>query len=544
MYKFDMNVSVVFSDEARKKLEEGIDLVGKAVATTLGPKGRNSVIYSEQGPIITKDGVTVAKHFQHVEDPYVDLGVQLCKQVSMKTNDIAGDGTTTATVLARSIVNEGLRYVASGANPLSLKRGIDKAMDAALELVDLNSRAVEGQRDIEYVATISGNDPDVGRVTAEAIDCVGSDGIITLEESSQRDTWFQIVEGYSYGQGYVSPYLVNDYSKYIANYEDVRIIMIDGKVEAFENLIKPLELASKAHKPVLVIAESFSPDAIQGFVFNKVKGKFAWVATKTPGFGDQKKDLIHDICAMVGGEVFSESLGHKYSEFDSRFFGHAKRVIVTKETTTLLEGKKDEKKVSERIELLKNMLEKEDSEYNREKINERIAKLNEGVATIQVGGSTEVEMKEKKYRFEDALNATRAAIAEGIVPGGGSCLLRISETLEKNTMVDEKDADEMLGVKIMVKALKSPFRQICENGGFSAEVYMEKVLNSDYPMGFDAKYGEITDMFESGIIDPAKVTKSALANAVSIASLVLTTETLIAPVVDKTEKILMPEPMY
>lgn len=863
------NVSVIFSDDARKKLEEGINLVANAVATTLGPRGRNSVIYSEYGSIITKDGVSVAKAITSVEDPQINIGVQLCKQVSMKTNDVAGDGpqplyssvltptgftemgklsvgdeicgtngttqrvtgvfpkgnkeifkiklfdgreveccedhlwsvvtdrgtkktitvkqmfknytsvksgrvrrkyyvplskaefsesqlpldpylvgallgdgslsgtgsvelslgpndshiidkiklpegiylksrfiesknyyrvkiqgktvdgksiknilndigllgvkseskfipklylfssmgsrnkllqglldtdghinkrgrfeygtvslnlandfmqlirglgktarlykydrkknksysmrsiyriteikgrkhgnsivgitptgnftkmqcisvsnsdnlyftdgytlthnTTTATVLAQAIVKEGLKYIASGANPLSLKRGIDKAMESALILIDANSKSIEEREEIEFVATISGNDAEVGRIVAEAIVAVGSDGIITLEESRGNETHFQMVDGFTYNQGYVSPYLINDGSKNVADYKDVTILMFDCRIDAFEKIYKVLEELNRHKKPVLIIAEGFSDSAMQGIIVNKSRGALPWVATKTPGFGEQKKELIQDICALVGGTVFNESLGHKWEEIDSKFFGFAKRVIVSKDSTTVIEGTVNENMVNDRLELLKTLLESEESDYAKEKLNERIGKLSGGVAMIKISAATELELKEKKYRYEDALSATRAAITGGIVPGGGTCLLRISEVLLETTKYDEKDTDEMLGVKILKKAIRSPFNLICENGGFSSDVYSEKVLMSDFPIGFDAKYCEMVNMIEVGIVDPAKVTKSALINAVSIAGLVLTTETLISPVYDKSEKFIMADPMY
>ena len=520
-----MPVSLLFSEDARKKLEVGVNMVGDAVRVTLGPKGRNVVIFSEHGaPIITKDGVTVAKSID-LEDPYENLGAQLCKQVSMQTNSLAGDGTTTATVLAQAIVKEGLKYVAAGGNPLALKRGIDKGLTTALELIE-------------------GNEKEVGQVIADAIEAVGSDGIITLEESRDRETYFRMVDGFTYSQGFISPYLVSDASKNIVDYKDVTILMFDCQIVQFEQLVKVLERVSRSKKPVLIIAEGFSEDAKNGLIVNKARGGFQWAATKTPGFGEQKKDMIQDIAAMVGGIVFNENLGHKFDEITDEFLGFAKRIVINKDMTTVIEGKTNTQAVADRVELLKALLEREESDYNREKINERLGKLNGGVGLIKIGASTDTELKEKRYRYEDALNATRAAIEEGIVPGGGSCLLRISELLEKNTEVDERDTDEVKGLRILSSAIQSPFRQICINGGFSPDVFSQSILESNWPQGLDAKYGDICDLFERGVIDPAKVTKTALTNAVSIASLVLTTETLIAPIIDKTEKVLMAEPMY
>ncbi len=539
-----MPVSLLFSEDARKKLEVGVNMVGDAVRVTLGPKGRNVVIFSEHGaPIITKDGVTVAKSID-LEDPYENLGAQLCKQVSMQTNSLAGDGTTTATVLAQAIVKEGLKYVAAGGNPLALKRGIDKGLTTALELIEGLAKPISDRQEIEYVAAISGNEKEVGQVIADAIEAVGSDGIITLEESRDRETYFRMVDGFTYSQGFISPYLVSDASKNIVDYRDVTILMFDCQIVQFEQLVKVLERVSRSKKPVLIIAEGFSEDAKNGLIVNKARGGFQWVATKTPGFGEQKKDMIQDIAAMVGGIVFNENLGHKFDEITDEFLGFAKRIVINKDMTTVIEGKTNTQAVADRVELLKALLEREESDYNREKINERLGKLNGGVGLIKIGASTDTELKEKRYRYEDALNATRAAIEEGIVPGGGSCLLRISELLEKNTEVDERDTDEVKGLRILSSAIQSPFRQICINGGFSPDVFSQSILESNWPQGLDAKYGDICDLFERGVIDPAKVTKTALTNAVSIASLVLTTETLIAPIIDKTEKVLMAEPMY
>jgi len=459
-------------------------------------------------------------------------------------NYILTHNTTSATVLAQAIVKEGLKYVAAGGNPLALKRGIDKGLTTALELIEGLAKTITDRQEIEYVAAISGNEKEVGVVIADAIEAVGSDGIITLEESRDRETYFRMVDGFTYSQGFISPYLVSDASKNIVDYRDVTILMFDCQIVQFEQLVKVLERASRSKKPILIIAEGFSEDAKNGLIVNKARGGYQWVATKTPGFGEQKKDMIQDIAAMVGGIVFNENLGHKFDEINDNFFGFAKRVVINKDMTTVIEGKTNSQAVSDRVELLKAILATEESDYNREKINERLGKLNGGVGLIKIGASTDTELKEKRYRYEDALNATRAAIEEGIVPGGGSCLLRISELLEKNTEVDERDTDEVKGLRILASAIQAPFRQICINGGFSPDVFSQMILESQWPQGLDAKYGDICDMFERGVIDPAKVTKTALTNAVSIASLVLTTETLIAPIIDKTEKVLMAEPMY
>ena len=542
-----MNVSLIYGDEARKKLQEGVNLVSDAVKVTLGPRGRNVMFRNEASNkvVITKDGISVAKAIPSVEDPYTCFGINLITEVSQQTNSTCGDGTTTSAVLAQAIVNEGMKYVSSGGNPLAIKRGIDKGLEVALQLVSLNSKEITDKTEIEFVASISGNDSEIGKIVAEGIEAVGSDGIITLEESRQRESYFQIVEGYSFNQGYASPYFITDYSKNIVDYNDVNILMFDGVLNSFEVLIPFIEKLTKTKKPLLFIAENFGEQFLNGLIFNKTRGQFAWVACRTPGFGDQKKDLIQDIACMVGGKVFNEKLGHEFDKMDESFVGFAKRLVMNKEHTTLVEGNVNKEALNDRLTLLKSLADTEESDYNREKLNERLAKLNGGVALIKIGASTDTELKEKKYRYEDALNATRAAISEGIVPGGGTCLLRIAEVLEQNTQLDEKDEDEIKGVKILAQAMRAPFRQICSNGGFSADSYSMKVLEQDFEFGFDAKYGEICNLFERGVIDPAKVTKSALSNAVSIASLVLTTETLIAPVIDKSEKFLMADPsMY
>lgn len=541
-----MNVDVMFSDDARKKIEQGVNLVAKAVATTLGPKGRNFVSMDLDGRVVvSKDGVSCAKAIESVEDQFVNVGIQLCKQVSMKTNEIAGDGTTTATVLAQAIVKEGLRYVAAGGSPLALKRGIDKALDVALEKIDNKALDVTDRQQIEYVAAISGNEKEVGVVVADAIEAVGSEGIITLEESRERDTYFQLVDGFSYNQGFVSPYLISDAAKNIIDYKDVYIIMFDCQITQFEMLLPALDRANRLKKPVLIIAEGFSKSAIDGLVINKARGGLQWAATKTPGFGEQKKEYIQDIAVKVGGIVFNENLGHKFEEVNEDFFGFAKRIVVTKDSTTIIEGRVNQPALEARVALLKSLIEGEESEYNLEKLNERLGKLNDGVGMIRIGASTDTELKEKKYRYEDALNATRAAIDEGIVPGGGVCLLRLSREIEKATQVDDLDEDEAKGVKILAQAMKAPFKQICENGGFPTDALELRVTeNEQFEFGFDAKYNKVCDLYEAGVIDPAKVTKTALTNAVSIASLVLTTETLIVPVIDKSEKVLVAEGMY
>lgn len=457
------------------------------------------------------------------------------------TNDyIMTHNTTTATVLAQAIVTEGLRYVLAGGNPLSIKRGLDKGLTVALDAVRDRAKEISDKTEIEFIASISGNDPEVGSVVADAIEAVGEDGIITLEESTSRETYFELVEGFSYNQGYVSPYMINNVAKSSVEYKNVNIFLFDGALNEFDGLVKLLESRPKS-SPLLIIAESFSQSILQALVINKVQGGLPWVATKTPGFGEQKKDYIQDICAKVGGEVFRPDLGHKY---ENAKLGFAASVVITKDNTTIIEGKSNQEMLNERIALVKSLLDVEESKYNREKLTERLGKLRDGIGLIKVGASTDIEVKEKKYRYEDALSATRAAIEEGVVPGGGVCLLKLSKFVEENTLLDVKDDSEAMGLKILCSAMRAPFNQICINAGFSSELMASQVMDGDFALGLDAKYGEVCNLIERGVIDPAKVTRAALTNAVSIASLVLTTETLIAPVIENKEKILVSEAMY
>jgi len=543
-----MPVDLLYGAEARKKLEIGINKVADAVKVTLGPRGRNVIFTNEYGQIIsTKDGITVAKAIV-LEDPWESLGAELCKQVSSRTNASAGDGSSSSSVIAQALTREGIKMVESGYNPLSIKRGIEKGLNTVLKIIDSEAVKITSRHQIENIATISGNEPEIGRFIAEAIEAAGSDGIITLEESRQRETEFKMVEGFSFNQGIISPYMVNDKSRNIADHKDVFVFMLDGEINDVNSIVKIVEVFIKPSQPILFIAEKFSVDVMQFFAVNNERG-YKFMAVKTPGFGDQKKDLVQDIAAMVGGKTFNEALGHEYPNLQSKeefkdFFGFAKRIVCTKDNTTILEGRANSSAVEERLTLLKATLEREESDYNREKLNERIAKLNGGMAVIKIGSTSELEYKEKAYRYEDALNATRAAIQEGIVPGGGTCLMRIAKIVEQETEVDQRDVDEVIGIRILAKAMKSPFYQICENGGFSPDILAKEILEQESPIGFDAKYGLVCNIFDQGVIDPAKVTKSALSNAVSIVSLVLTTQTIIAPIIDKSEKILIQEPMY
>jgi len=541
-----MSKQILHGDQAREALLSGINQVADSVCATLGPKGRLVLIAQDNGDVIsTKDGFTVARSID-LADPFEQMGAQMAKKVTMSTNTTVGDGTTTSCSLVQGLCNASNKHLNSGGSPTSIKRGIDKGLETVLKLIDERAQQITTRKEIERVATISGNDEEVGYIVAESIEKVGTDGIILLEESKDRETTFSVVDGYTYSNGFVSPYLITDASKNTIEYLDPVFLLVDGPLNKFEDLIPFLEKMSKQKnpKPIIIVAETFSQQFIDGLVINKVRGQFRWAATKTPGFGAQKKELIADLACKVNATVFNENLGHKFDTIDESFLGKAKRIVITKDTTTIVEGETNQEAVNDRIELLKNILETEESEYNREKINERLAKLSEGFGIIKIGANSETELKEKKYRYEDALNATRAAISEGILIGGGSFLLKVSEIIEDHTILDDKDSDELIGLKIFKEAIKNPFKRICHNGGYKYDSVSEKVLESGDSVGFDAKYNEICDLFERGIIDPALVTKTALINATSLASLVIMTENLICDIPDKSEKFIMAEPGY
>jgi chaperonin GroEL len=528
---------IVFDEEARKALERGIDTVANSVLVTLGPKGRNVVIQSPSGPIITKDGVTVAKSIE-LECPYEDLGAQLCKQVSSKTNDVAGDGTTTATVLAQALVKEGLRYVAAGGNPISLKRGIDKAVDAVVEIVRNISKPIENKDEINFVATISGNEAEVGNLVADAMEGVGKDGVITIEESRGRETTLDFVEGMQIDKGYISVHFVNNPEKMTAKHVDPFVLLHDGKINDAKALVEFIQKTPdivNGKKPLVIIAESIEGDALQLLVINAYQGKKPWVAIKTPGFAAQKKDYLYDLAALTGGKVISSEMGSNLTDATSDYLGTAKLIEVSKESTTIVDGGGSSEDIEDRISQIKATLGSVESDYEHRILSGRIAKLSGGVAVIKVGASTEAEMIEKKYRYEDALAATRAAVEEGIVPGGGVTLLRAAKKLRLKLA----DEDENIGVLIVKKALESPLRRIASNAGMSPDVVINDVLKSKEGKGLDARLGKIVNMLESGIIDPAKVTRCALQNAASIAGLVLTTETLIVDKPVESDKVLV-----
>jgi chaperonin GroEL len=520
---------LLYNETARRALERGINKVADAVKVTLGPKGRNVVLDKKWGsPTITKDGVTVAKEIE-LEDPYENMGAQLCKEVSSKTNDVAGDGTTTATVLAKAIVNEGLRYVAAGGNPIAVKRGIDKAVEKVVEEIKSAASPANDREKVEFVATIAGNDPEIGKHVAEAMEKVGKDGVITVEESKGRDTHLEVVEGMQFDRGYISPYFVTDPERMEAVLENPIILIHEKKISNAQEFVPFLEKAVASRRPLLVIAEDVDGDALATLVLNKIRGVLQVCAVKAPGFGDRRKAMLEDIAVLTAGKFISEDLGTKLENVTIDMLGTAKKVVITKENTTIIQGAGSHEDIMGRINQIKAQIEKTDSNYDREKLQERLAKLSGGVAIIKVGASTETELKEKKHRYEDALSATRAAVEEGIVPGGGVTLLAASKALDGLKL----EGDEMTGVEIVKRALEDPLRTIAENAGLEGSVIVEKVRTAPAGHGLDAVSGEIVDMMKAGIVDPAKVTRSTVQNAASIAGLVLTTEAL---VVEKPEK--------
>ncbi|MBX3115382.1 MAG: chaperonin GroEL [Fimbriimonadaceae bacterium] len=521
--------TLMFDENARRALERGVNKVADAVKVTLGPKGRNVVLDKKWGsPTITKDGVTVAKEIE-LDDAYENMGAQLCKEVASKTNDVAGDGTTTATVLAQSIVNEGLRYVAAGGNPIAVKRGIDKAVESVIAEIKKQAKPVKDKEQVQFVATIAGNDPEIGEQVANAMDKVGKDGVITVEESKGRETALEIVEGMQFDRGYISPYFVTDPERMETVLENPAILIHEKKISSAQELLPFLEKAAQARRPILIIAEDLEADALATIVLNKIRGVLNVAAVKAPGFGDRRKAMLEDIAVLTAGQFISEDLGTKLDNVTLDMLGTAKKVVITKEETTIIEGAGKKDAVMGRIGQIKAQIENTDSNYDREKLQERLAKLSGGVAVIKVGASTETELKEKKHRYEDALSATRAAVEEGIVPGGGTTLLRAAATLDSLKL----EGDELTGVNIVKRALEAPLRQIAENAGLEGSVVVTEVRASKAGMGLNAATGEMVDMVKSGIVDPAKVTRSTIQNAASIAGLVLTTEAL---VVEKKEE--------
>jgi chaperonin GroEL len=531
---------ILFDTDARQSLERGIKHVYDAVRVTLGPKGRNVVLEKKFGsPLITNDGVTVAKEIE-LTDPAENMGAQLLKEVASKTNDIAGDGTTTAVVLGYNIVKEGLKAIASGANPIYLKRGIDKAKEVVIEELKKQAKEVdfEGKTksevdDLERVATIAANnDEEIGKMIAKAIRMVGKTGVITIEESKSSQTTLEHVEGMQFDRGYISPYFVTDAERMEAILENPYILITEKKIAAVNDIIGILEVVVREGKPLLIIAEDIEGEALATLVVNKLRGVLNVCAVKAPGFGDRRKEMLKDIAILTGGEVINDELGIKLENIRSlEYLGKAEKVKVTKENTTIIGGKGDTTKINARIEQIRKQIKETESEFDREKLQERLAKLTGGVAVIKVGAPTETELKEKKLRMEDALNATKAAVEEGIIPGGGTALIRCIPALEK--LEKEYTGDMALGIRVVKNSLDKPLRQIAENAGFDGGSIVEEVKRSNETNGFDAVNGKIVDMFKSGIIDPLKVTRTALENACSVAGMVLTTETLVAEIPEK-----------
>ncbi|WP_455061021.1 chaperonin GroEL [Parvimonas micra] len=523
-----MAKEIKFNEEARKGMEAGINKLSNTVKVTLGPKGRNVVLDKKFGsPLITNDGVTIAREIE-LEDPYENMGAQLVKEVATKTNDVAGDGTTTATLLAQAIIREGLKNVAAGANPMIIQKGIKKAVDKAVEGIKEFSKPVETKESIAQVASISAADEEVGKLISDAMEKVGKDGVITVEESRSMGTTLEVVEGMQFDRGYVSPYMVTNTEKMEAELEDPYILITDKKITNIQEVLPVLEQIVQQGKPLLIIADDVEGEAMATLVVNKLRGTFNCVAVKAPAFGDRRKDMLQDIAILTGGTVISEDLGYELKETSIEMLGKARRVTVGKELTVIVNGAGEQSAIEERVALIRNQIEISDSEYDRDKLQERLAKLAGGVAVIQVGAATETELKERKLRIEDALAATRAAVEEGIVPGGGTVLLNVIPKVK--TLLEETNGDERTGVNIIVKALEEPVRQIAINAGLEGSVIVENVKNAEVGIGFDALSEKYVNMLESGIVDPTKVTRSALQNASSVASMVLTTEAAVADV--------------
>ena len=521
--------TLLFDEEARRALERGANAVANAVKVTLGPKGRNVVLDKKWGsPTITKDGVTVAKEIE-LDDPYENMGAQLVREVASKTNDVAGDGTTTATVLAQAIVNEGLRYVAAGGNPIALRRGIELAVEAAV--AELKSRKIDitDKASIAQVASISGNDPEIGAMIAEALDKVGKDGVITVEESKGTDTTLEVVEGLQFDKGFISPYFVTDQERQEATLEAPLILLFEKKISSVQDLLGLLEKVSQSRRPLLIIAEDVDGEALATLVVNKLRGILNVVAVKAPGFGDRRKAMMEDIAILTGGKFITEDLGIPLKDVELTDLGTAKKIVITKENTVLVEGGGTTDGVKGRIEQIRRQIDNTDSSYDKEKLQERLAKLAGGVAVIQVGAATETALKEKKHRFEDALSATRAAVEEGIIAGGGATLVSIIPALDSLNL----QGDEKVGVNIVRRALEEPLRQIAQNAGLEGSVVVQMVKSLPAGHGLNALTEEYVDLVAAGIVDPVKVTRSALQNASSIAGMILSTNSLI---VEKKQK--------
>ena len=522
-----MAKDIIFGEDARKALQSGIDKLANTVKITLGPKGRNVVLDKKYGaPLITNDGVTIAKEIE-LDDPFENMGAQLVKEVATKTNDAAGDGTTTATLLAQALVREGMKNIAAGANPLVLKKGMDQAVDTAVETIVANSKKIEGSDEIARVGAVSAADENIGKLIAEAMEKVTADGVITLEESKTAETYSEVVEGMQFDRGYIAPYMVTDTDKMEAVLDDAYILITDKKISNIQEILPLLEQIVKAGKKLLIIAEDVEGEALSTLIVNKLRGTFTCVAVKAPGFGDRRKEMLQDIAILTGGQVISSELGLELSETTMEQLGRARQVVVQKENTIIVDGAGNSDDIKARVGQIKSQIENTTSDFDREKLQERLAKLSGGVAVIKVGAATEVEMKEKKLRIEDALAATKAAVEEGIVAGGGTALINAMPAVKK--LVDKLSGDEKTGAQIVYKALEEPVRQIAVNAGLEGSVIIDKIIRSrKVGYGFNAYTSEYVDMIPAGIVDPTKVTRSALQNAASVASMVLTTESLVA----------------
>ena len=528
-----MAKNIIFGEEARKALQTGVDKLANAVKVTLGPKGRNVVLDKKYGsPLITNDGVTIAKEIE-LEDAFENMGAQLVKEVSVKTNDAAGDGTTTATVLAQALINEGMKNVAAGANPMVVKKGIKNAVDTAIATIIDNSKKVSGTDDIARVATVSSGDAQIGSLIAEAMEKVSADGVITVEESKTAETYSEVVEGMQFDRGYITPYMVTDTDKMEAVIDDAYILITDKKISNIQEILPLLEQIVQSGKKLVIVAEDIEGEALSTLIVNKLRGTFTCVAVKAPGFGDRRKEMLRDIATLTGGEVITEELGLELKDADVSQLGRARQVKVTKENTVIVDGAGDKTAIKDRVAQIRNEIAITTSEFDREKLQERLAKLAGGVAVIKVGAATEIEMKDKKLRIEDALAATKAAVEEGIVAGGGVALLNAIPAVAD--LANKTEGDEKTGVNIVLKSLEAPIRQIAYNAGIEGSVIIDKIINSGkVNYGFDAYSETYTDMLDAGIVDPTKVTRSALENAASVAAMVLTTESLVA---DKPEDV-------
>ncbi|MBO4433258.1 MAG: chaperonin GroEL [Clostridia bacterium] len=526
-----MAKNIIFGEQARKALQDGVDKLADAVKVTLGPKGRNVVLDKKYGsPLITNDGVTIAKEIE-LDDPFENMGAQLVKEVSVKTNDAAGDGTTTATVLAQAMIAEGMKNVAAGANPMIVKKGIKEAVDTTVKTIIKNSKKVSGSDDIARVATVSSSDEVIGKLIAEAMEKVSADGVITVEESKTAETYSEVVEGMQFDRGYITPYMVTDSDKMEAVIDDALLLITDKKISNIQEILPLLEQIVQSGKKLVIIAEDIEGEALSTLIVNKLRGTFTCVGVKAPGFGDRRKEMLRDIAILTGGEVISEELGLELKDTTMEQLGSARQVKITKENTIIVDGAGEKEAIKDRVAQIRNQITTTTSDFDKEKLQERLAKLAGGVAVIKVGAATEIEMKEKKLRIEDALAATKAAVEEGIVAGGGVALLNAIPEVKK--VADSKSGDEKTGANIVLKSLEAPIRQIAYNAGIEGSVIVDKILNSGKKnYGFNAYDETYVDMMDAGIVDPTKVTRSALENAASVAAMVLTTESLVA---DKKE---------